>query len=61
MGVNGGIITEAKARTSTVSAIVYNADGTVKQNLGAIAYYNKNPFKHYPVNLWIWVKRKLFG
>lgn len=36
------IVTGAKARKSTVEAVIIRADGT-RENLGIIAYYHRNP------------------
>lgn len=45
----------ANAKESKLSAVVTRADGTI-EDLGVIAYYSKNPLKHYLVNRWIKIK-----
>lgn len=38
------IITSSEAKEVVLEAVITRADGT-KENLGAIAYWNKNPLK----------------
>lgn len=45
----------AKAKNAYLHAVVTRADGSVEK-LGVIAYYNRNPLFHYPVNWWIKIK-----
>lgn len=49
----------AKAKSTSISAVVTRADGRI-ENLGLISYWHKNPLLRWPVNLYIWIKRKLF-
>jgi len=35
----------AGAKEVKIEAIVLNADGSVKQNLGVVAYWHKNPLR----------------
>ena len=48
----------SSAKSAEVSAIIYRADGTVKQDLGVIAYYHKNPFKRFLFNVKQFFKRR---
>ena len=48
MSVRGGLLTNARAREVTVSAVITRADGHVEK-LGAIAYWHKNPLRR-----WAW-------
>ena len=40
-----GGTTSTLAKSAQISAVVLNADGTVKKNLGVVCYWHKNPFK----------------
>jgi len=42
MSISGGLLTHGQAKESRLTAVVTRADGSV-ENLGTIAYYNKNP------------------
>lgn len=48
MTIKGGILAHSKARSAEFRAVVTRADGTV-EDLGAIAYWHKNPLKR-----WAW-------
>lgn len=48
--IKGNITSEA--RSATLTAVVTRADGTV-ENLGAVAYWHRNPFKR-----WAWAIRR---
>lgn len=54
MSVSGNIITRAKAREVSVTAVVIRADGT-REDLGQIAYWHKNPLRRLA-----WNASKLF-
>lgn len=55
MSMGGGFLTFAKAKSSSISAVVTRADGRV-ENLGTIAYWHKNPIKRWVVNFYITLK-----
>jgi len=40
-----GTVGTAKAKRGSIRAKVFNADGTLKEDLGLISYYHRNPFK----------------
>jgi hypothetical protein len=47
MGIRGGITQNADVQSVTLTAVVYNADGTVKKNLGEVAYHDKSKWKMF--------------
>lgn len=36
---------KAKAKRGVIRAKVFNADGTLKEDLGVVSYYHRNPLK----------------
>jgi len=42
--MSGNVVTNAKAREASISAVVTRADGRV-EDLGVISYYHRNPWK----------------
>jgi hypothetical protein len=46
------------AKQSSISAKVLRADGTVKRDVGMIAFYHRNPVINWAVNKWISFKRR---
>ena len=60
MAMGGGILTRGKAKSSSISAVITRADGTI-ENLGIVAYWHRNPLKRLLVNLYIWIKDKKHG
>lgn len=55
MSMGGGVLTKAKAKSSSISAVVTRANGSI-ENLGVIAYWHKNPIKRWAVNFYIILK-----
>ncbi len=45
MSIRGGIITQPKLSELGLQAVILNADGTVKKDLGTVAYYNRSKWK----------------
>lgn len=66
MSVRGGITTNADVQRMTLSAVVLNADGTVKKNLGEIAYHDKSKWKtffwyvRHPKQALHWIKTRVW-
>lgn len=60
MAMGGEILTRSKAKSSSISAVITRADGTI-ENLGLISYWHKSPLMRLPVNLCIWIKEKWHG
>lgn len=58
MGVNGELLTRAKAKEASVYAVVTRADGRV-ENLGMISYYHRFAPWRWLVNLFIAMKRSI--
>jgi hypothetical protein len=44
-------------KSAQISAVVLNADGTVKRDLGVVAYWHRNPFKRWAWAIRAWIKR----
>lgn len=44
--MGGGLLTRAKVREATISAVVTRADGTV-ENLGVVSYWHRNPLRRW--------------
>lgn len=40
-----GSAMRAQMQSAQIEAVVLNADGTVKRNLGVISYWHRNPLK----------------
>lgn len=55
MSISGGLLTHGQAKESRLTAVITRADGSV-ENLGTIAYYNKNPLLRL-----LWRVRNLIG
>jgi hypothetical protein len=53
--MGGTMISKAKVRESSVSAVVTRANGRV-ENFGVVSYYSRNPLKRWAVNAWIKMK-----
>lgn len=50
MGIRGGLLAEGKARSAEFRAVITRADGTV-EDLGAIAYWHRNPLRRWGWNI----------
>lgn len=44
-------------KSAEISAVVLNADGTIKRDLGTIAYWHANPLKRWAWAVRQWIKR----
>lgn len=55
-----GRMEAARARPKSIewSAVVLNADGTVKEDLGLVSAYNSNPIINVWLKIKIWFTRK---
>ncbi len=54
------VVANAKAKTSTIHAVVTRADGRV-EDLGLIAYWSRNPLKNFAVNAFIKLRDRIYG
>jgi len=52
------VITKVRRRHTDISAVVTRADGRV-EDLGLIYYYDRNPLKRWPKQLYIWIKERI--
>ncbi len=50
MAISGSMITKLKPKETRITAVVTRADGTT-EDLGTIAYYNKNPLRQLAWNI----------
>jgi hypothetical protein len=58
LGPDGaGVMTVARPKKVTITAVVTRADGTV-EDLGRVAYYNRNPVLNALGNAWIKIKER---
>lgn len=55
MSMGGSILTQAKARSSSISVVVTRANGTV-EDFGVVSYWHRNPLKRWAKNFTIWIK-----
>jgi hypothetical protein len=49
-----------KLKTGSISAVVTRKDGR-RIDLGIVSYTSRNPLKHYPMQVWIKLKRWWMG
>jgi hypothetical protein len=57
MAIQGGMLTNAKARESRITAVITRADGRV-EDLGTIAYWHRNPLRRLWGNLLIKLRER---
>jgi hypothetical protein len=55
-GMNGGILTNGKAREATINIVVTRADGSIEDR-GVVAYWHKNPLRRLAWRVKQWTKR----
>lgn len=46
MSMGGGLLVNAKAKESFITAVITRADGTV-EDLGVVSYWHRNPLRRY--------------
>ena len=51
-----GLPTSMKVQSISVEAVVHRAATDTDEDMGTVSYYNRNPFKHYPINFMIWLR-----
>lgn len=51
-----GTFTSMKLKSASVSAVVHRAATGKDEDLGYVAYYHRNPFIHYYMQLRIWIR-----
>lgn len=52
------VLNRVDVKCTSISAVVTRANGKVEP-LGVISFRHRNPFIHYPVNFYIWIKERL--
>ena len=57
MFVNKRAFGRGPMQSAQISAVVFNADGTVKHDLGVISYWHRNPLKRWAFAVRQWIKR----
>jgi len=53
-----GTFTSMKLKSASVSAVIHRATGE-DEDIGYVAYYHRNPIKHYYINLLIWIRGRI--
>lgn len=53
---NTGTFSSMKLKSVSVGIVVHRHKTNIDEDYGLVAYYNTNPFKHYPINFMIWLR-----
>lgn len=51
-----GTFTSTKLKSASVSAVIHRHATGLDEDIGIVSYYHRNPFIHYPMNLFIWLR-----
>lgn len=54
-----GVLGTGKIRSASLSVTVHRHNTDKNDYIGVVSYYNKNPIKHYYMNILIWFRGKI--
>ncbi len=54
--MNKGNSNKVKIKSASLEITVHRHKTGKDEHIGLVSYYNRNPFKHYYINLLIWLR-----